>query len=86
MRLEIVMPTGIVWQGEAQQVRLPSANGSMGILPGHTPIMAGLVPGTIVVDCPDGAELSYTVSDGLVTVDSDHIYVVVESAEKQDSK
>lgn len=84
MIVEIVAPTGVVWKGEASQVRLPAAGGDMGILPGHTPVMAGLESGVIVIDRADGEVMNFSVPEGLVTVDSDHIYVVVESAERAD--
>ncbi|MDN6486020.1 ATP synthase F1 subunit epsilon [Ancrocorticia populi] len=85
MLLEIVSPAGVVWTGQAEQIRIPSVGGEMGILAGHTPLMAGLEQGSVIVDTPEGTKLGFSVSEGLVTVDSDHIYVVVQSAEKQEA-
>ena len=83
MLLEIVVPSGVVWKGEAEQVRIPSANGEMGVLPGHTPLMAALKSGFVVVDTRDGNTLGFAVKRGLATVASAHIYVVVESADQE---
>ena len=45
--------------------------------------MAALKSGFVVVDTRDGDTLGFAVTRGLATVDSDHIYVVVESAEQE---
>ena len=80
MLVEIGEPHGIVWQGEATGVTLPAHNGEMGILPGHTPLMALLRPGHLVISREGRDDVQYEITKGFVTVDEDHIYVVVDSA------
>ncbi len=80
MRVEIVEPRGIVWQGEASGITLPAHNGEMGILPGHTPLMALVRPGHLIISSDEHDDVQYEITKGFVTVDEDHIYVVVDSA------
>lgn len=81
MIVEIVEPHGIVWQGDATQVRVPAFDGELGILPGHTPLLAILQPGHLFISQEGKEDLRYEVTEGFVTVDEDHIYVVVDSVE-----
>ena len=80
MLVEIVEPHGIVWQGDATQVRVPAHNGEMGILPGHTPLMALLRPGHLIISRENHDDVQYEVTKGFVTLDEDHNFVVVDSA------
>ncbi|MFT0847501.1 F0F1 ATP synthase subunit epsilon [Actinomycetaceae bacterium L2_0104] len=86
MIVEIVQPRGLVWTGEATQVRLPAFDGEMGILPGHTPILSILQPGHLYISQEGRQDIQYEVTEGFVTVDEDHIYVVVDSAVRSDSE
>ena len=45
MRLEIISPDGILYEGETQQVSFPGAAGSFDILPHHAPMIAALGEG-----------------------------------------
>ena len=40
MRLEIVSPDGILFEGETERVSFPGAAGSFDILPHHAPLIA----------------------------------------------
>lgn len=82
MFVEIVSPHGVVWNGNATQVRVPSFDGELGILAGHTPLLAILQPGHLFISREDEDDLQYEVTEGFVTVDEDHIYVVVDSADR----
>lgn len=47
IRLEIVTPDRQVLAGQVDEVVLPSVEGSMGILPGHAPLLAQLDVGEV---------------------------------------
>ncbi|AWE42884.1 MULTISPECIES: F0F1 ATP synthase subunit epsilon [unclassified Actinobaculum] len=80
MLVEIVARSGPVWSGRADHVSVPSVNGAMGILPGHTPLMALLDAGPVEVRQGDGTVEVFDVDRGFVTVDSDHVYIVADGA------
>ena len=45
LNVEIVAPERKVWTGEASQVSARTVEGEVGILPGHTPLLATLGTG-----------------------------------------
>ncbi len=49
LRLDIVTPLGTAWAGEADEVRLPSVFGEMGVLPGHRPLLAAVRAGVVLL-------------------------------------
>ena len=86
MKVEIVDRRGRVWAGESGHVSVPSHDGAMGVLPGHTPLMALLSPGRVEVLQGDGRHLVFEVDGGFVTVDAHLVYVVVEQSDKGHSE
>ncbi len=40
--VEVVVPSGVFWAGEARSVTVPAASGTLGILPRHQPVAASL--------------------------------------------
>ncbi len=81
MKVAIVAPSGLLWQGEASQVRVPAIDGDLGILEGHTPLMALLSKGNVVISAPEGEKVM-EVRGGFVTVDSNVVSVLVDQAGK----
>ena len=84
LEVNLVAADRKVWSGEAWMVSAPAAEGDIGILPGHSPVLAVLRPGTIRITSADGAVEEITVDSGFLSVDADHVTVVVDSAGKAD--
>lgn len=80
IRCEIVSQDRIVYQGEAQMVNLPGADGEMGILPNHSPLLTLLQFGVIDVKTSTG-DLHFTVSGGVVEVQPDQVTILADAAE-----
>jgi F-type H+-transporting ATPase subunit epsilon len=49
LHLEFVSPERVLFSGDVDQVDLPGAEGDMGILPGHAPLVTALRPGIITI-------------------------------------
>lgn len=79
MKLDIVARSGVLFDGEATSVVVPALDGELGILPGHTPLLAVLNPGTVRFTKADGTEGAFTTTRGFVTVDTDVVSIVVDS-------
>ena len=69
MRLEIVSPDGILFEGEAERVSFPGAAGSFDI--------AALRQGTIQYE-HDGKKGEQAIKSGFVEVKDDYISVCIE--------
>lgn len=79
--LDIVTPEKTVLSEEAQSVQLPAANGSLGILAGHAPLLAELGVGECVVKLPSGAEETFALAGGFVEVSRERVTVLADTAE-----
>lgn len=79
-KLEIVTPEGKVFNDEIDYVVLPTGEGEVGILPGHIPLIAMVVPGEIKVVRPGGHEEFLAVDKGFVRVMGDVVAVLTEAA------
>lgn len=80
LEVDVVAADRRVWRGEARMVSAPAADGEMGILPGHTPVLAVLRRGKVRITTVDGAVRLVQVDEGFLSVDSDRVTVVVHSA------
>ena len=49
LHLEFVSPERVLFSGDVDQVDLPGAEGDMGILPGHAPLVTALRPGIVTI-------------------------------------
>jgi F-type H+-transporting ATPase subunit epsilon len=80
IRCEIVSQDRIVFQGVADMVLLPGADGEMGILPHHAPLLTSLKYGIIKVRS-QGQETIFTVAGGIAEVQPDLITILADAAE-----
>lgn len=78
LSVEVVATDHTVWAGEAAGISAPASDGSIGILPGHQPVLAVLRAGVVQVD-PIGAEkVELDIGGGFVSVDHDTVTIVVD--------
>jgi F-type H+-transporting ATPase subunit epsilon len=80
IRCEIVSEDKMVFQGDADTVILPGAEGEMGILPNHAPLLTTLKLGVITVRA-QGKEERFTVSGGVAEVQPEIVTVLATAAE-----
>ncbi|PKQ18298.1 MAG: ATP synthase F1 subunit epsilon [Actinobacteria bacterium HGW-Actinobacteria-8] len=81
LSVDIVAPDRLLWKGEAAFVSAPTVEGSIGLLPGHVPILSVLRAGTVKVIEPDGEERFVDVSGGFLSFDHDMVTIVAEPVE-----
>ena len=84
MQVSIVTPEEEAWRGEADLVIARSPEGEFGIMRGHIPFLAALVPGPITVVSNGNREVFF-VSGGFLEasgkVDDYHVIVLADDAE-----
>jgi F-type H+-transporting ATPase subunit epsilon len=83
LQLEIVTPEAKIFSDYVEMVTLAGAEGEMGILPGHEPVMTQLVAGEVTVR-KEGQNIFLAVGDGFVQVTGDHVSVLTDMAIKAD--
>ena len=80
MKLEIITPNGVIFDGEVKQVNLPGSEGEFGVLAGHATLVSLLDTGVIVIDKEDGTELAVAINSGYVKVEEVKTTCIVDGA------
>jgi F-type H+-transporting ATPase subunit epsilon len=81
IELEIVTPDKPIVHDTVDEVQLPGWDGALGILPGHTPLLAMLKPGELWYR--KGQEKTFLVLDfGLAEVLPDRVAILVRLVDK----
>ena len=83
MLVEVVSPEQNFFSGEATMVISRTPEGEIGILPGHEPTVATLVPGGLTVD-QDGTRQSYAISGGVLQITGEKVLILGEAIEEVD--
>lgn len=77
MKVEILSPERLIFEGEADSLLLPGKDGAFGVLNNHAPIIATLKAGQVVVKS-GGSEQSFAVQGGVVEVVKNKVIVLSE--------
>jgi len=77
--VDLVAADRKIWSGEATVVIAPAADGEIGILPGHSPVLAVLRAGEIRVTPVSGTLLSFMIDGGFLSVDANRVTIVADS-------
>ena len=80
LEIEIVTPEHKVYSGFASFAVFPGAEGELGIMPGHAPLLSQLRLGEVKIVTPKSTEYCI-VSDGFIEIRQNHISVVAGYAE-----
>ena len=83
IRCEIASQDRLVFEGDADIVVLPGAEGEMGILPNHAPLLTTLSLGVIKVRLGLEEEI-FTVTGGLAEIQPTVITILADAAEHVD--
>ena len=80
LKLEILTPNGIIFNGNVIKVTLPGEEGEFGVLSEHSSIATILEAGVIDIEKEDKIVESILISWGVVQVDEEKVVVLVEGA------
>ena len=85
MDVSIVSAEKKEWEGEAELVIARSPEGEFGIMAGHIPFLAALVPGRLTIHRSGGETLGYVVTGGFLEAsgpsrDDYHVIVLADDA------
>jgi F-type H+-transporting ATPase subunit epsilon len=81
LKVSVISPEAVLFQGETDSVVAPAYDGEVGILTGHAPLMALLGEGQLRLGSGGGRR--FNVSGGFMQVLNDHVRVVTEKASPQ---
>jgi F-type H+-transporting ATPase subunit epsilon len=80
LQLDVITPERRLLSEAVDAVTVPGANGELGILPGHTPLISQLQTGVLSYT-QGGAVRRLLVSGGFVEVNADRVSVLADLAE-----
>ena len=81
LQLDVITPERQLLSEAVDAVTVPGANGELGILPGHTPLISQLQTGVLSYT-QGGATNRLLVSGGFVEVNADRVSVLADLAEQ----
>ncbi|NOZ70913.1 MAG: ATP synthase F1 subunit epsilon [Chloroflexi bacterium] len=81
LRFEFVAQDHIVYEGDVNMVVIPGADGVIGVLPKHAPLMAVVAPGEVLVRKEGEEDKYFAVGGGFVEVRPDKVVLVARSGE-----
>ena len=79
LHLDFVSPERVLFAGDVDQVDLPGAEGDMGILPSHAPLVTALRPGIVTV-FREGKKDLFVVIGGFAEVSPSGLTVLADQA------
>lgn len=82
LKVRVLSPEGILYEGDAESVRLPGALGSFSVLPRHAPLIAQLTAGTLLIGTGEEV-VEFEVGWGIVEVFNNQVTILVERAKKK---
>lgn len=87
LHVELVVPDGEIWAGNARMVIAKTLDGDLGVLTGHPSVLGLLAEGSVVrILDPEnasggGSEVMAAVSSGFLAVHDDRVSVLAREAE-----
>jgi F-type H+-transporting ATPase subunit epsilon len=79
VQFDLVSPERLLTSVQAQEVRIPGAEGDMTAMADHSPLITTLRPGILKVVSAEG-EADYVVTGGFAEINADGISVLAEKA------
>lgn len=80
IHIDIVSAEKEIYSGDAEMVFAPAVMGEVGIAPQHAPLITRLKPGEVRVQLPDGKEVSFYVSGGMLEIQPTVVTVLSDTA------
>ncbi len=80
LRLEIVTPTGILFDDEVKMVTVPGKEGEFGILPHHASLISLLKAGVIEYEQKDGTKGVVAINWGHIKIEESGVTILADGA------
>ncbi len=80
MKLEIVTPTGVLFDDEVKMVTVPGKEGEFGILPHHASLISLLKAGVIEYEQKDGKKGVIAINWGHIKIEESGVTILADGA------
>ena len=79
-QVDVVSAEEKIFSGQDKFVALPGESGELGILPGHTPLITRIKPGSVRIELADGGQEFVFVAGGILEVQPHCVTVLSDTA------
>ncbi len=80
IKLEIVTPNGVIYNGDVKVVTLCGKEGEFGVLPGHASLVSLLDAGIISATTKDNKNVEVAINSGYAKVSEERVLSIVDGA------
>ena len=84
LQISILTPEKPFWNGEAEEIILPTETGEMGVLKNHAPIITGLDVGAMLIRTKEQWS-SFAIMGGFAVVKNNQVTILANEAETSES-
>ncbi len=84
LKIRIITPERVVYQGEAASVQFPAEDGLVGVHPGHAAMISLVGPGVLSLKSSSGKEHHFFVSRGFAQISNDELRFAIDAGEDED--
>lgn len=84
LQISILTPERPFWNGEAEEMILPTETGEMGVLKNHAPIITGLDVGAMLIRTKEQWS-SFAIMGGFAVVKNNQVTILANEAETSES-
>jgi F-type H+-transporting ATPase subunit epsilon len=81
INVEAIAADHVIWEGEASTVIARTTEGDVGILAGHEPFLAVIVPCIAEVVEPDGNRIRIFIDQGFISVEENRVSLLSQFGE-----
>ncbi len=79
MKCQLITPEKTLFDGEADYIAIPGAEGEFGVMDGHAPVIATLKEGAVIVELAGGDKKEFVISGGVAEVVPERCTLLVET-------
>nr|YP_009184682.1 CF1 epsilon subunit of ATP synthase [Oogamochlamys gigantea]ALO62765.1 CF1 epsilon subunit of ATP synthase [Oogamochlamys gigantea] len=84
LQISILTPERPFWNGQAEEIILPTESGEMGVLKNHAPIITGLDVGAMLIRTKEEWN-SYAIMGGFALVKQNQVTILANEAESAEN-
>nr|YP_009310754.1 CF1 epsilon subunit of ATP synthase [Oedocladium carolinianum]AOT84279.1 CF1 epsilon subunit of ATP synthase [Oedocladium carolinianum]UCS09762.1 CF1 epsilon subunit of ATP synthase [Oedocladium carolinianum] len=84
LQICVMTPERIFWNGQSEEIILPTNTGEMGVLKNHAPIITGLDVGAMLIRTAQGWN-SFAIMGGFGIIGQNRVILLVNEAESADT-
>lgn len=81
MKLKIITPEKIAYEGEADQITIPTHDGEITVLANHIPLISSMKHGELVVR-NDGKDVFLAVYSGFIEIKKNEVVIMTDIADR----